>query len=147
MKSALVLIFGSLACTSAASPSSQCRDSVSEDTIAFFSSAPITFGSNFADSTACAAKCEILDTCVSWLFSAGGGRCELFATSAVATAQNPTFVYGGCSNIGFASSSMPPASSTSLIRPSATSALPGTTPHADAKRHLSAHKHKSHRHS
>lgn len=131
MKFTLVLFFASLACTTAAGASSQCRDSVSNDTIAFFSSAPITFGSNFTNFTACASKCKALDTCQSWLFSSGGGRCELFANPAVTTAQNPNFVYGGCKNIE-STSSMPPASSSaSLLRSSLSALVPDVSQPCD----------------
>lgn len=113
MKSAIVFFLASLAGTTAASASSQCTDSVWNQTIAFYSSGPITFGSNFTDFTACASKCETLDTCESWLFSAGGGRCDLFANSPVATTHNPNFVYGGCKN-KITSSLISPASSSSI---------------------------------
>ena len=33
--------------------------------------------------------------CESWIFNTGG-RCDLFRNSAVATASNPNFVFGGC---------------------------------------------------
>jgi hypothetical protein len=95
--------------TAAAIVNYGCHDSTSHDTIAFFSSAPLTFSSNITDTTACASKCQSLSGCRTWLFSKGG-RCELFRDTAVTIASNPNFVYGGC-GVDMQSSSVPAVSS------------------------------------
>ncbi|KAJ5767252.1 uncharacterized protein N7511_004868 [Penicillium nucicola] len=84
-----------LASTAANVVDDRCHDSTSHGTIAFFSSAPMTFSYNITDTTACASKCQILSGCRAWLFNKGG-RCELFRDSAVTTTSNPNFIYGGC---------------------------------------------------
>ncbi|OJJ73122.1 hypothetical protein ASPBRDRAFT_53352 [Aspergillus brasiliensis CBS 101740] len=82
-----------LAATSAASTS--CMDDISHDTIAFFSGAALTFGSNYTDASDCGLRCATIPACQAWLFT-NGGQCELFRQSPVATAANPNFTYGVC---------------------------------------------------
>ncbi|KAF9239958.1 hypothetical protein DTO013E5_5348 [Penicillium roqueforti] len=110
-----------------------CRDSVAQDTIAFFSSAPLTLDTNVTDSVACASKCETLNGCESWLFNTGGWY-DLFRNSAVATASSPHFVFGGCAK---------DSPRSSVVVSSIASATP-IVANLHGKRHLEAHKKHGH---
>lgn len=88
-------VVGLLAMTATIAASTLCLDHISHDTIAFFSGAALTFGSNYTDAADCGIKCSSISTCQTWLFTSGG-QCELFRHSPVATAANPNFSYGVC---------------------------------------------------
>ncbi|RAH65582.1 uncharacterized protein BO66DRAFT_206238 [Aspergillus aculeatinus CBS 121060] len=74
---------------------SSCDQNVQNDTIAFFSSAPLTFGYNFPSISDCATRCSQWERCQAWLFTQPG-ECQLYRRPALATASNPTFSYGVC---------------------------------------------------
>ncbi|RAL06036.1 uncharacterized protein BO80DRAFT_421221 [Aspergillus ibericus CBS 121593] len=137
-----------LAATTTASPA--CLGSISHDTIAFFSGAALTFGSNYTDATDCGLKCSILPACQSWLFTSGG-QCELFRHSPVATAPNPNFSFGSCGQTSSPSHDAWPSpvpSSSHLIHHLPTSSLTAsmTLNSAAIKRHLDVHRRGGHNH-
>lgn len=88
-------VVGLLAMTATIAASTSCVDHISHDTIAFFSGAALTFGSNYTDAADCGIKCSSISACEAWLFTSGG-QCELFRHPPVATAANPNFSYGVC---------------------------------------------------
>ncbi|PYI03724.1 hypothetical protein BO78DRAFT_322051 [Aspergillus sclerotiicarbonarius CBS 121057] len=65
-------VLGLLALAATTTASTACLESISHDTIAFFSGAALTFGSNYTDATDCGLKCSTLPACQTWLFTNGG---------------------------------------------------------------------------
>ncbi|KAI2816286.1 hypothetical protein CBS63078_5855 [Aspergillus niger] len=132
--------------------STSCMGSISHDTIAFFSGAALTFGSNYTDASDCSLKCSTIPACRTWLFTSGG-QCELFRHSPVATAANPNFSYGVCRQgndssldawLSHAASSSHPIQSPTISLSAAriTPSNPAIKRHLDSHRHGSHHKHR-----
>ncbi|GLA41376.1 hypothetical protein AnigIFM63309_009466 [Aspergillus niger] len=116
----LLLSTGLSAASTEASTSGtvSCTQNIRNDTIAFFSSAPLTFGYNSSISD-CAARCSQRKHCQAWLYT-DPGDCQLYRRPAVAIASNPNFFYGAC---GDAANETPDAAASRLISAS-TSPLP-----------------------
>ncbi|OJZ85606.1 hypothetical protein ASPFODRAFT_717866 [Aspergillus luchuensis CBS 106.47] len=85
----------SAASTGASTPvTDPCTQNIRNDTIAFFSSAPLTFSYN-SSIPDCAARCSQRKHCQAWLYT-DPGECQLYRRPAVAIASNPNFFYGAC---------------------------------------------------
>ncbi|KAH1330077.1 hypothetical protein KXV31_002888 [Aspergillus fumigatus] len=75
--------------------SASCLNNIQNNTIGFFSSAPLTFSYKHPSAFHCAFKCEKLEHCQAWLY-ADPGDCQLYRRAALSTASNPNFLYGLC---------------------------------------------------
>lgn len=95
--------------TSVSSSSMPCMETVNEDTISFFSHAPLTFSFEVPSAPDCANKCARLASCHTWLYSTSGRECQLYRDQPLSQAPNPLFVPGSCRS-PFPSSSTVPAS-------------------------------------
>ncbi|KAE8165406.1 hypothetical protein BDV40DRAFT_65505 [Aspergillus tamarii] len=85
-----------LAVEAAAATSPPCTGSVLNDTISFFSQAPLTFSYEVNITSLCAARCARLPNCHAWLYSASGRECQLYRQQPVSQSYNPQFVSGIC---------------------------------------------------
>ncbi|KAH1949415.1 hypothetical protein KXV69_004086 [Aspergillus fumigatus] len=72
--------------------SASCLNNIQNNTIGFFSSAPLTFSYKHPSAFHCAFKCEKLEHCQAWLY-ADPGDCQLYRRAALPTASNPNFLY------------------------------------------------------
>lgn len=95
-----------------------CTESVQDDTISFFSHAPLTFSFEVPSVLACAEKCSGVSSCRAWLYSSSGQECQLYREQPLYQARNPLFVSGVCvmssvspSGVYFSLSSIPAPSS------------------------------------
>ena len=104
------------------SSTSNCTESPQDDTISFFSHAPLTFSFDVPSALLCATKCADVSPCRAWLYSSSGQECQLYRQQPLFQAHNPLFVSGICgrssvlpSAIPFPSISTPAASSHGLV--------------------------------
>ncbi|KAE8315360.1 hypothetical protein BDV41DRAFT_531756 [Aspergillus transmontanensis] len=109
-----------LAVEAAAATSTPCTGSVLDDTISFFSQAPLTFSYEVNSTSLCAARCARLPNCYAWLYSTSGRECQLYRQQPVSQLYNPQFVSGICGE------STKPVSY--RIAPSSSLSLPSSVP-------------------
>jgi hypothetical protein len=95
--------------TSVSTSSMPCMETVNQDTISFFSHAPLTFSFEVPSAPGCANKCARLASCHTWLYSTSGRECQPYRDQPLSQAPNPLFVSGSCRS-PFPSSSTVPAS-------------------------------------
>lgn len=76
--------------------SSACTESVRDNTISFFSHAPLTFSYEVPNAPACAGKCAGISSCLAWLYSTSGQECQLYRQKPLSQMNNPHFVSGIC---------------------------------------------------
>ncbi|RAH59381.1 hypothetical protein BO85DRAFT_269473 [Aspergillus piperis CBS 112811] len=117
-----------LAVEAAQASSPSCTENLLNDTISFFSHAPLTFSYEVNSTTLCAARCARVPACHAWLYSTSGRECQLYRQQPVSQAYNPQFISGIC---GEPSKRIP----NSAI--SASSSLPSPLPSAPAVRRVS----------
>lgn len=79
--------------------SSKCWTSVHNDTIAFHSSAPITFSFDLKTATDCQNWCGEVTKCQSWVYVEYSNQCDLHRTAALSLSENIGFTFGGCDSI------------------------------------------------
>ncbi|PTU21964.1 hypothetical protein P175DRAFT_0492576 [Aspergillus ochraceoroseus IBT 24754] len=112
-----ILLALEAAAASPRSSSPTCSESISDNTISFFSQAPITFSYGIASAPDCAARCADLVSCQAWLYSTSGQECQLYRDQPVYQSANPLFVSGFCGE-------PPRPVSSRIARPSVSSPLP-----------------------
>ncbi|OJZ90141.1 hypothetical protein ASPFODRAFT_30972 [Aspergillus luchuensis CBS 106.47] len=78
------------------SSTTACRHSIVNNTITFFSYAPMSFSYGAANTAACADRCTELVKCQAWLYSTSGQECHLYRDQPVFHSSNPLFVSGFC---------------------------------------------------
>lgn len=102
-----------------------CTQSVKDNTIAFFSHAPLTFSFEVPTAESCATKCADIASCRAWLYSTSGEECQLYRDVPVSRAPNPLFVSGVCDASSSASSvsRAPLGSSSVVVVPSSASSV------------------------
>ncbi|CAG7952505.1 unnamed protein product [Penicillium salamii] len=126
-------LFLALALTGA--QASDCYHSVHNATIAFFSSAAITFSYEVDTAADCLDWCGRVEKCQAWLYVNHARECDLYRAASLTVAENPGFVFGGCApTVEDTSPSSVQTTSSAVSSGSASSILP---------RH---HKHVHHRH-
>ncbi|KAI2790194.1 hypothetical protein POX_d05700 [Penicillium oxalicum] len=126
---------------------SDCQNSVQNKTIAYFSSAPMTFSYELATVWDCQKWCEKLPECQAWVYIEQSNQCDLHRTPALSVSDNAGFIFGGCMPDAInASTKLAPTPTPSLhpflLR---TPAASDTVASIHTKRDLFRHKHK-HRH-
>ncbi|OJJ42118.1 hypothetical protein ASPZODRAFT_20764 [Penicilliopsis zonata CBS 506.65] len=117
-----LLLLASLAPLVAAT---DCWSSSYNNTIAYFSKAPIAFKYSVSGPAACAAWCQSIDSCQAWVYLPRPGQCDLHRGAPLDTASNTGFVYGTCRGNSSAlpsetTASSSTASSSAVIHPSGT---------------------------
>ena len=95
-------------------PSSSCTESVRDNTISFFSHAPLTFSYEVPSALACAGRCAGIPSCLAWLYSTSGQECQLYRQKPLSQMKNPLFVSGICGET-LASSRIVSSSSTTQV--------------------------------
>jgi hypothetical protein len=75
---------------------SDCQTSVYNETIAYFSNAPITFSFELATATDCQNWCGKVQACQAWVYVGQSSQCDLHRTTALSTSDNTGFTFGGC---------------------------------------------------
>ncbi|PWY83616.1 hypothetical protein BO70DRAFT_396042 [Aspergillus heteromorphus CBS 117.55] len=128
--------------------SASCVQNIQNDTIAFFSSAPVNFGSDSTSPSDCAAHCSQMANCQAWLY-AEPGDCQLYRKPAVATASNPNFFYGACGD-AVASTPVVLSPSSSVVKASTSgSTVPSQSSQVNTtfdEQHFQKHKRQAHHH-
>ncbi|KAL4883403.1 glycosyl hydrolase family 71-domain-containing protein [Aspergillus karnatakaensis] len=76
--------------------SSDCQASVHNDTIAFFSSAPITFSFDLDTMTDCQIWCTEVPKCQAWVYVDQSSQCDLYRAAPLSVSESFGFTFGGC---------------------------------------------------
>lgn len=88
------IVLATLALTVEAS--SACWNSVRNDTIGCYNSAPLTFTFNMNTASDCQKWCGKVEKCQSWIYVDHSGQCDLHRTTALTISDNIGFTFGGC---------------------------------------------------
>lgn len=113
------------------SVSASCFPSAQNETIGFFSKAPLAYGYTHLSPSECANECDSMSTCQAWLFIVNAKECQFYRSAPVAQAKSAGFIMGSCDTNGTRatestskvplpafSSSMVPGSQTAQSSPS-----------------------------
>lgn len=102
------------------SVSASCFPSAQNETIGFFSKAPLAHGYTHLSPSECATECDSMSNCQAWLFIVNAQECQFYRSPPVAQATSPGFILGSCDTTGIRSASRVPLSCSSF------SAVPGS---------------------
>jgi len=107
------------------SVSASCFPSAQNQTIGFFSSAPLAYGYTHLSPSECANECDSLSTCQAWLFVVNANECQFYRAAPVSQAKSPGFILGSCdtnsTRLNASTSKAPqPTSSSSVVHGSHT---------------------------
>ncbi|RAL06772.1 PAN domain-containing protein [Aspergillus homomorphus CBS 101889] len=148
MSMGVILLALQTRATSALEFTSACSPVIQENTISFFSHAPLTFSFEIPSASACATRCGEVSSCRAWLYSSSGKECQLYREQPRSQAKNPLFISGLCTGSSSAESPQVSITSSSRIRVSShgLNQPQQPTPSTPAKRNGSEHLHRRHDH-
>lgn len=98
MQSTSILVFAVLLAIEGFIPSvsASCFPSAQNETIGFFSKAPLAHGYTHLSPSECANECDSMSTCQAWLFIINAKECQLYRSAPVAQAKSAGFIMGTC---------------------------------------------------
>ncbi|PYH77960.1 hypothetical protein BO82DRAFT_168938 [Aspergillus uvarum CBS 121591] len=104
----------------------RCQNSVYNETVAYFNSAPVTVSFEIATATECQSWCRNVKACQAWLYVDQPGQCDLHRTKALSLSDNTGFTFGGCERNP--ESRLPPSPTASPTASSSAAASETPTP-------------------
>ncbi|RAH40199.1 uncharacterized protein BO95DRAFT_518897 [Aspergillus brunneoviolaceus CBS 621.78] len=124
-----------------------CQNSVYNETVAYFNSAPVTFSFEIATATECQNWCRNVKACQAWLYVDQSGQCDLHRTKALSLSDNIGFTFGGCepnpeSRLPPSPTASPTASSSAAASKNQIPSESATLPRA--RREIFRHRHEHH---
>lgn len=87
------------------SVSASCFPSAQNETIGFFSKAPLAHGYTHLSLSECAIECDSMSTCQAWLFIVNAKECQFYRSPPVAHVKSAGFILGSCDTTGTESAS------------------------------------------
>lgn len=90
------------------SVSASCFPSAQNETIGFFSKAPLAHGYTHLSPSECATECDSMSTCQAWLFIINAKESQFYRSPPVAQAKSAGFILGSCDTTGTESASKVP---------------------------------------
>jgi len=85
-----------LASISGVQASSECFQSVYNQTIALFNSAPFAYSLELDTASHCQNWCNETPKCQAWVYVENSGHCDLHRTGPLSLLDNNGFTFGGC---------------------------------------------------
>ncbi|OQE05510.1 hypothetical protein PENVUL_c024G04765 [Penicillium vulpinum] len=102
--------------------SASCFPSAQNETIGFFSKAPLAYGYTHLSPSECANECDSMSTCQAWLFVVNANECQFYRSAPVAQAKSAGFIMGSCDRNGTRGTK----STSKVFLPASSSVVPGS---------------------
>ncbi|KAF3394385.1 hypothetical protein F1880_004725 [Penicillium rolfsii] len=107
------------------SVSASCFPSAKNETIGFFSKAPLAHGYTHLSPSECATECNDMSACQAWLFVVNAKECQFYRSPPVAQAKSAGFILGSCDTTSDElASKVPLLGSSSSVVPGSQTAQP-----------------------
>lgn len=82
---------GVISCVSAS-----CFPTAQDESIGFFSKAPLAYGMTHLSPSECAEECHTTKSCAAWLYIVYANECQFYRAQPVAKAKSAGFILGSC---------------------------------------------------